>query len=222
MNNTVSFEDIKNSSEIRTYIARADETLSALGYSEHSFTHVTKCSSVAYDLLTALEFEPRTCELARIAGFMHDIGNVINRSDHAHSGAILAFRLLEKMGMQPEEIATVVQAIGNHDEKTAVVVNAVGAAVILADKSDVRRSRVRNRDATKFDIHDRVNYAVECSVLKLELEKQSVTLQLSVNSEICPAMEYFEIFTQRMLLCRRAANFLGLTFHLRMNDVTLL
>ena len=218
----VTYEDVRNSKEIRTYIKQADESLKAIGYTEHSFAHCTKVAKVAGDLLEKLGYDAHEVELARIAGFMHDIGNVVNRIDHAQSGAMMAFRILDKMGMPPEDVATVITAIGNHDEQTAAAVNAVAAALIIADKTDVRRSRVRNRSTINFDIHDRVNYAAEKSDVILEPDSKTITLDLKINTEICAVMDYFEIFTGRMLLCRKAAEFLGLQFKLDINDVYLL
>ena len=218
----VTYEDVRNSEEIRTYIKQADESLKAIGYTEHSFAHCTKVAKVAGDLLEKLGYDAHEVELARIAGFMHDIGNVVNRIDHAQSGAMMAFRILDKMGMPPEDVATVITAIGNHDEQTAAAVNAVASALIIADKTDVRRSRVRNRSTINFDIHDRVNYAAEKSDVILEPDSKTITLDLKINTEICAVMDYFEIFTGRMLLCRKAAEFLGLQFKLDINDVYLL
>lgn len=218
----ITFADIKNNPEIRTYIYKANEALGALGYTEHSFAHVSKTAKQAYELLTELGYDERTAELARIAGYMHDIGNVVNRVDHAQSGAVMAFRILDKMGMPADEVATVISAIGNHDEGTAVPVNEVAAALILADKSDVRRSRVRNRDVATFDIHDRVNHAVEKSDLVLDKEKKTITLILTIDTANCAVMDYFEIFLNRMLLCRRAADYFKLRFRLVVNDVELL
>lgn len=218
----IKFEDIKNSSEIKTYIEMADKTLASLGFTEHSVAHVTKIALKARELLLELGYDERTAELASIAGYMHDIGNVVNRIDHAQSGALMAFRILDKMGMEVTEVATIISAIGHHDEKTAVPVNAVAAAIILADKSDVRRTRVRNRDFATFDIHDRVNYSVESSSLDLDVDKREITLRLKIDTSICAVMDYFEIFLDRMLLCRRAADFLKLKFKLVINEVDLL
>ena len=218
----ITFKDIKNSKEIKTYIERADEGLAALGYTEHSFAHVGKIAHQAQELLTKLGYDERTAELASIAGYMHDIGNVVNRVDHAQSGAIMAFRILDKMGMDVSEISTVISAIGNHDESTAVPVNEVAAAIILADKSDVRRSRVRNRDFATFDIHDRVNHSVESSSLTLNEDSKDIVLNLTIDTHICAVMDYFEIFLGRMLLCRRAADYLKLRFKLVINEVELL
>ncbi|MCF2556914.1 MAG: HD domain-containing protein [Bacteroidales bacterium] len=219
---SVTFQDVTQSEEIRTYIRQADATLIALGFTEHSFTHVGKVAQFASYLLTQLGYSEHEAELARIAGYMHDIGNVVNRIDHAQSGACMAFRLLDKMGMPAQDVALVVTAIGNHDESTAFPVNAIAAALILADKTDVRRSRVRNRDIATFDIHDRVNYAVEESHLELDTHNKTLTSFLTINTEICAIMDYFEIFMQRMLLCRKAAAFFGLTFKLNVNGQTVL
>ena len=218
----ITYEDVKSSPEIRTYITQADASLIALGFTEHSFAHVTKCAETASGLLRDLGYDDRQIELAKIAGFMHDIGNVVNRHDHAISGATMAFRILDKMGMEPADVATVITAIGHHDDTTAFPVNAVAAALILADKTDVRRSRVRNRDTISFDIHDRVNYAVERSDVELNQEAKTITLTLSINTSVCAVMDYFEVFLDRMLLCRKAAELFGLTFKLEINGLALL
>ena len=219
---SVTFDEVRSAPEIRTYITQADASLIALGFTEHSFAHVGRCAKVAGDLLADLGYDARSVELCRIAAFMHDIGNVVNRHDHAISGATMAFRILDKMGMDPADVAAVITAIGYHDDKTAFPVNAIAAALLLADKTDVRRSRVRNRDTIRFDIHDRVNYAVEKSDLTLDTAAKTVTLTLSINTEVCAVMDYFEIFLDRMLLCRKAAEFFGLTFKLDINGLTLL
>ena len=218
----VTFEDVRQSREIQAYIKKADEALGALGFTDHAFAHVTKTAKAAGKLLRDLGYDERTAELGEIAGYLHDIGNVANRSDHAHSGALMAFRFLDKMGMEPEEVATIICAIGNHDEGTGSPVNEVAAALILADKSDVRRSRVRTKEECAFDIHDRVNYAVVSGALTLELEKRTLILSLEIDTEICPVMYYFEIFLERMLLCRRSANFFDLQFGLVINGLKLL
>ena len=218
----ITFEEIKNNEHIKTYIKKADESLITLGYTEHSFAHVTKVSEMAKEILLELGYSKREAELAQIAGYLHDIGNVINRVDHAQSGAVMALRILDKLGAEPEEIATIIAAIGNHDEKTAVAVNPVAAALILADKTDVRRSRVRNSDLATFDIHDRVNYAVENSSTKISKDKKSIILNLKINTEISSVMDYFEIFLDRMLLCRKAAEKLNLKFKLIINNQILL
>ena len=218
----VTFEEIRRSEEIKIYIERADQSLRAIGYTEHSFAHVTKCAVTASGLLRQLGYSERECDLVQIAGYMHDIGNVVNRVDHAQSGAIMAFRILDKMGMPVEDIALVITAIGNHDEGTAFPVNAVAAALILADKTDVRRTRVRNNDLSTFDIHDRVNFAVESSETSLDLEEKTFALRLKIDTSICAVMDYFEIFLNRMLLCRKAAEKLGLKFRLEINGQILL
>ena len=213
----ITAKDIKQDEQIRTYIETADESLAALGYTEHAYAHVTRAAHFAQKLLIELGYPERMGELAWIAGYMHDIGNVANRKDHAQSGAIMAFRILDKLGMPPEEIATVCSAIGNHDESTAFPVNPVAAALIIADKTDVRRTRVRNRDMSTFDIHDRVNYAVEKASTKLSEDKKAVVLSLDIDIEISPVIAYFEIFLERMMLCRKACEKLGLEFTLVMN-----
>lgn len=219
---TPDYQSILANQEIRTYISQADASLIAMGFTEHSFPHVLKCAETAASLLQQLGYDDRLVELAKIAGYMHDIGNLVNRDDHAHSGALMAYSLLGKLGMAPEDVAIVITAIGNHDEKTAFPVNAVAAALILADKTDVRRSRVRNRDTIMFDIHDRVNYAVTKSDLTLDQDKGELTLDLTIDLDICAMMDYFEIFMTRMLLCRKAAEFFSLKFRLRINDAMVL
>lgn len=218
----ITYDQLRHSPEIRTYIQRADESLCALGYTEHSFAHVTRVSETAAYILGELGYDAHEIELAKIAGYLHDIGNLVNRVDHSQSGAVMAFRLLDHMDMPAEDIATVVTAIGNHDEGTGVPVNGVAAALILADKSDVRRSRVRNEDIATFDIHDRVNYSVEKSTLAINEEKTLLTLSLTIDTTIGSVSDYFEIFLERMLLCRRAAERLGLRFSLVINEQTLM
>lgn len=218
----VTCEQVRDNEEIKTYIQVADDALRVIGYTEHSFAHVGYAAAQARKILTTLGYPQRETELAWIAGYMHDIGNVVNRVNHAHSGALMSFRLLDKMGMPAREVAAVTSAIGNHDEGTAFPVSPIAAALILADKCDVRRSRVRNTDIPSFDIHDRVNYAVESSALNISPRRDAVTLCLTIDTSICAVMDYFEIFLTRMLLCRRAAEFLGLKFKLLINDVTLL
>ena len=218
----ITYEDVKNNEEINAYIRAADKVMDAIGYTEHSFAHVTRAAEQAADILDTLGYSERTRELAKIAGYMHDIGNAVNRHEHALTGAVMAFRILDNMGMSAEEIAKVVSAIGNHDEGTGAPVNEIAAALILADKGDVRRSRVRPRAVHAGDIHDRVNYAVEASALNISPRRDAVTLCLTIDTTICAVMDYFEIFLTRMLLCRRAAEFLGLKFKLLINDITLL
>ena len=218
----ITYEDIKKDPSIRAYITKADESLNAMGYTEHSFPHVMKVADSAAHLLSELGYSEREQELARIAGYMHDIGNLVNRVDHSQSGAIFAFRLLDKMGMDAEEIATVVTAIGNHDEGTGVAVNAVAAALILADKTDVRSSRVRNTDVSTYDIHDRVNASVTHSVLTVSEDKTRLTLTLTVDTELSPVIDYFQIFMERMIMCRNAAQTIGLQFELIINGQSLM
>ena len=213
----VSFEQVKNDPAIRVYIRSADNTLKALGYTEHSFAHVEKAAVACEYILGTLGFDERTVEIAKIAAFMHDIGNIANRIDHSQSGAVMAFRLLDKMGMEPADIASIVSTIGNHDEGTGVPINAMAAALILADKSDVRRSRVRNDDTSTFDIHDRVNYSVKESKLEIDESHENITLILSIDTEYGSVMDYFEIFMNRMMMCRKAAEKLGLHFKLIIN-----
>lgn len=191
---------------------------------DHSLVNDGKPDEVeiALDILDQLDYDAHQQELARIAGFMHDIGNVVNRHDHAISGATMAFRILDNMGMEPADVAAVITAIGHHDDSTAFPVNPVAAALILADKTDVRRSRVRNKEHQSFDIHDRVNYAAERSDLALDRADGTITLTLTINTEFCAVMDYFEIFLERMLLCRRAAEYLGLQFKLVINGLALL
>ncbi len=218
----ITYDQLRHSPEIRTYIQRADESLCALGYTEHSFAHVTRVSETAAYILGELGYDAHEIELAKIAGYLHDIGNLVNRVDHSQSGAVMAFRLLDHMDMPAEDIATVVTAIGNHDEGTGVPVNGVAAALILADKSDVRRSRVRNEDIATFDIHDRVNYSVEMSRLTLDKEQKTVTLSLDIDTGVASVMSYFEIFLGRMIMCRKAADKLGLQFKLNINGQMLI
>lgn len=213
----VTFENIRNDAEIRAYIEAADRTLSALGYTEHSFAHVGKVADDAAGILLAVGRGEREVELARIAGYMHDIGNLVNRSDHSQSGAVMAFTILRERGMSPSEIAEIVTAIGNHDEGTGVPVSELSAALILADKSDVRRTRVRNIKGYQYDIHDRVNYSVERSDLIVDRESATARLELTIDTSISSIMDYFEIFLSRMTLCRHAAEKLGLTFKLSIN-----
>ena len=218
----VTYEQLKENENIRTYIDRADQSLSALGFTEHSFAHVTKVAETAAYILTTLGFSAHEVELARIAGYLHDIGNLVNRVDHSQSGAVMAFRLLDNMKFTAEDTAVIVSAIGNHDEGTGVPVNPVAAALILADKSDVRRSRVRNQDISSFDIHDRVNYSVVKSALKINEEKTIIKLKLQIDTRISSVMDYFEIFLERMILCRKAAEKLGLQFKLIINEQQLI
>lgn len=217
MSSNVTYRYIKNNPDVHTYIRKSDEALAALGYTEHSFAHVEKAAYTAHMILTTLGFSEREAELAQIAAYLHDIGNVVNRIDHAQSGAVMAFRLLDNMSMPAEEIACIISAIGNHDEETAMPINAVAAALILADKTDVRRSRVRNTDFVTFDIHDRVNYAVTDSHLDFSDDHAELILDITIDTGISSVMEYFEIFLGRMILCKKAAQYLGINFGLIIN-----
>ena len=219
---SMTYEQIKDNETIQTYIAQADKSLAALGFTEHSFAHVTRVAEMAGYILSIMGHDPRTVEVAKIAGYLHDIGNLVNRVDHSQSGAVMAFRLLDNLGFDPQEIATIVTAIGNHDEGTGVPVDEVAAALILADKSDVRRSRVRNQDIQSFDIHDRVNYSVTKSELKINEAHTLIKLKLTVDTRFGSVMDYFEIFMGRMLLCRKAAEKLGLQFKLMINEQQLI
>ncbi len=218
----ISYNDIKKNENINTYIKKADESLRALGYTEHSFAHVTKVAECAGEILASLGYSEHDVELVKISGYLHDIGNLVNRVEHSQSGAVMAFRILDNLGMDAADIAEIVTAIGNHDEGTGVPVNAIAAALFLADKSDVRRSRVRNIDMSKFDIHDRVNYSVYESTLVINDEKTAISLILKIDTEYSSVTDYFEIFLQRMLLCRKAAERLGIKFCLVINDQTLM
>ena len=216
----ITFNDIKNNEAIKTYIIEADKALIALGYTEHSFTHVLKVSNDAARILEYLNYDAHTIELAKIAGYMHDIGNLINRVDHSQSGAIMAFRILNELGMDPKDIALIVSAIGNHDEGTGVAVNPIAAALIIADKSDVRRSRVRSNKENKTDIHDRVNYSVTSSELKFDNDE--LILDLELDTSISSVLDYFQIFLNRMVMCKNAAETLNLKYKLSINKQILM
>ena len=218
----ITFDEVKKNEKIKAYIKKADESLLALGYTEHSFAHVGLVSERASYILKTLGYSERDIELVKISAYLHDIGNIVNRKEHSQSGAVMAFRILDNMDMDAEEIATIVTAIGNHDEGDGEAVNAISAALIIADKSDVRRSRVRNIDMTSFDIHDRVNYSVEKSTLEINEEKTQIILNLKIDTEISSVMSYFEIFLNRMIMCKKSAKKLGLEFKLIINDQVLI
>ncbi len=222
MPSIVTYKYIKQNPDIMEYIRRADKALEAQGYTEHSFAHVERVAATSSMILTELGFDERTVELTRIASIMHDIGNVINRIDHAQSGAVMAFRLLDNLSMPASEICSVISAIGNHDESTGLPLDPISAALIIGDKTDVRRSRVRNTDLLTFDIHDRVNYAVENSGVRFNDDRSSIILELKIDTDISSVMEYFEIFMERMLLCRRASAFLGVQFEMLINGSKIL
>lgn len=212
----ITYNDIKKNDAINSYIKKADESLCALGYTEHSFPHVCRVAETARYILESLGFGEKDLELVQIAAYLHDIGNLINRVEHSQSGAVMAFRILDKLGMDAEDIATVVTAIGNHDEGTGVPVNPVAAALIIADKSDVRRTRVRNHDIASFDIHDRVNYSVVDAGFKV-MDGKIAELKIEIDSKVSSIMDYFEIFLNRMLMCKKASETLGLCFRLLIN-----
>lgn len=217
----MTYEQVKQDHGVQVYIAQADASMEALGFTEHSFAHVGRVAAMAGYILETLGYPQRTVELAKIAGYLHDIGNVVNRVDHSQSGAVMAFRILDRMNFSPEEIAAIVTAIGNHDEGTGVPVNALAAALIIADKSDVRRSRVRDKADIALDIHDRVNYSVTDSRLSISDDRKSMVLALTIDPEVSTIMEYFEIFMKRMLMCQKAAIKLGLIFKVTVNGQSL-
>ena len=218
----MTYEDIKHNPAINTYIKIADDSLNALGYTEHNYAHVTAVAEKTGYILQTLGYDERTVELGKIAGYLHDIGNLINRIDHSQSGAMMAFRILDHLHFPAEETAVIVAAIGNHDEGTGIPVSPLAAALIIADKSDVRRNRVRNDDIANFDIHDRVNYSVTKAELKIDLARTVIELKLQIDTHYGSIMEYFEIFMERMILCRKAAEKLGLQFRLTINDTQLI
>ena len=218
----MTYNEIKKNQDIRNYISAADESLLALGFTEHSFAHVTAVAEKSGYILSTLGYDDRTVELVKIAGYLHDIGNLVNRIEHSQSGAVMAFRILDKLGFDSKEIADIVTAIGNHDEGTGVPVSEFAAALILADKSDVRRNRVRNIEHINFDIHDRVNYSVTNADLTISDDKKSITLTLTIDTNYGSVMDYFEIFMDRMILCRKSAEKLGLKFKLVINNQQLL
>lgn len=218
----ITLKDIKHSEEVRVLFEVADKQLEIQGYTEHSYRHVSLVAAAAGEILEVMGLGEREVELAKIAGYLHDIGNAVNRMDHAHSGAILAYDILLRMGMEYKEAAEIMLAIGNHDEGTGTAVSNISAALILADKSDVHRTRVRNSDIATFDIHDRVNYAVEESRIYVDMENKLAILDLKIDTKICPVMDYFEIFLTRMTMNRKAAEFLGLKFKLIINGTHLL
>ena len=218
----VSFENLRKDSEILAYIESANNVLGQIGYTEHGMAHAVKTGEDASGILSSLGYDEHTCELARIAGLIHDIGNTVNRCDHAQSGAFLAFELLRARGFDYKDVIEITTAVGHHDEKTAAPVTPIAAALILADKSDVRTTRVRSRDTVYTDIHDRVNYAVFSSKLDVDREKRMIVLTLKIDTLVCPVMEYFEIFIERMVLCKKSAEFLKCDFELIINDTRLL
>ena len=218
----MKLEDVKNDKEVNVLVDNTERQLTELGYTEHGRRHIGIVSEIAGNILEELGYSEREIELARIAGYLHDIGNSINRMDHAHTGAILAYDILKRLGMPLEDAAEIMMAIGNHDENSGTAVSTVSAALILADKSDVHRSRVRNENLPRFDIHDRVNYAVEEAKVEVDTENKKIYLKLKIDTEICPVIKYFEIFLDRMLMCKKAASYLDVWFHLEINGAVLL
>jgi len=218
----INLQKVKDSIDVSEYLKKSDELLEAIGYTEHGTRHSKLVATISHNILSRLNFSSREQELAAIAGYLHDIGNLVNRDRHSQIGAIIAFNLLSNLGMPADEIGVIMSAIGNHEEEVGIPVNPISAAVILADKSDVHRTRVRNPKMVSFDIHDRVNYAVTHSFLDVDEEKAVITLDLKIDTEISPVMEYFEIFLSRMAMCRRAAKILNCNFQLVANGVRLL
>ncbi len=218
----ITLHDVCQNEEVDALIKGAQKQLNALGYTEHGHRHISIVSKRAGDILEKLEYPERTIELAKIAGYLHDIGNCVNRVDHAHSGAILAYEILKKMGMPVEERTEIMMAIGNHDEATGTAISDISAAIILADKSDAHRERVCNPNLGTFDIHDRVNYAVTNSNLTLDTKERIITLDLKIDTEICPVLDYFEIFMDRTMMSKYAAKYLKIWFSLVINDTKLL
>lgn len=218
----ITLEDVKNNMEVQALINGAQMQLNELGYTEHSYRHIGIVSKRAGDILEELDYDEHTIELTRIAGYLHDIGNCVNRVDHAHSGAIMAYNILKDMGMPVEDRTQIMMAIGNHDENTGTAVSAISAALILADKSDVHRDRVCKTNMSVFDIHDRVNYAVTDASLHMDVEKRIITLDLTIDNKICPVLDYFEIFMDRTMMSKYAAKYLKIWFELIINGTKLL
>lgn len=218
----ITIETLRKDEEIGVYLKCSTEYLGTLGFTEHGKRHVSIVARRARNVLKDLDFSERDCELAEIAGYLHDIANMINRFNHGGMGAVMAYNILSRLKMPPEEIALVISAIGNHEEERGNAVNHVASALILADKSDVHRTRVTNTDFATFEIHDRVNFAAESADLEVNKKDKTIKLLLSIDTKICPVMEYFEIFLARMMMCRRAANFLACRFGLVINGNELL
>lgn len=218
----ITLEEVRKNEEVEALIQGAQKQLDGLGYTEHSHRHISIVSKRAGDILEQLGYPERTVELARIAGYLHDIGNCVNRNDHAHSGAIIAYNILKDMGMPVEERTEIMMAIGNHDERTGTAVSEISAALILADKSDVHRNRVTNKNLSTFDIHDRVNYAVTDAQLVLDEKQRRVMLKLTIDTKLCPVLDYFEIFMDRTMMSKYAAKYLNIWFELVINETKLL
>ncbi len=218
----ITLEDVIKNDEVEALIRGAQKQLNSLGYTEHSHRHISIVSKRAGEILETLGYPERTIELAKIAGYLHDIGNCVNRTDHAHSGAILAYNILKDMGMPVEERTEIMMAIGNHDEQTGTAISDISAALILADKSDVHRDRVSNTNLSTFDIHDRVNYAVTDANLTISSKERKVVLKLTIDTQLCPVLDYFEIFMDRTMMSKYAAKFLKIWFELVINNTKLL
>lgn len=218
----ITLEDVMKNEEVQAFVNASQKQLKALGYTEHSNRHIGIVSKRTGEILQKLGFDERTIELGKIAGYLHDIGNCVNRVDHAHTGAILAYNILKEMGMSAEERTEIMMAIGNHDEGTGTAVSDISAALILADKSDVHRDRVVNTNMSTFDIHDRVNYAVTDANLEVDGEKRKVTLTLTIDTKICPVLNYFQIFMDRTMMSKYAAKYLNVWFELIINETKLL
>lgn len=218
----ITLEEVMKSEEVDALIEGSQQQLNVLGYTEHSKRHIGIVSKRAGDILKALGYPKERIELAKIAGFLHDIGNCVNRLDHAQSGAILAYNILKEIGMNAKDRTDIMMAIGNHDEGTGTAVSDISAALILADKSDVHRNRVVKQNTSTFDIHDRVNYAVTDSELIIDAENRRITLDITIDTDICPVLDYFEIFMERTMMSKYAAKFLKVWFELVINDTRLL
>ena len=218
----ITLKDIKENQELDSLIRGSQKQLNAIGYTEHGHRHISIVSKRAGDILEKLGYPERTVELARIAGYMHDIGNCVNRVDHAHSGAIMAYNILKEMEMPVDERTEIMMAIGNHDENTGTAISDISAALILADKSDVHRDRVVNKNLSTFDIHDRVNYAVTNAELEIDEKERKIILNLTIDTNICPVLDYFEIFMQRTMMSKYAAKYLKVWFELVINGTKLL
>lgn len=217
----VGLRDVRNNEKVRAYIEKANEQMAVIGYSEHGLRHAALVAAIARNICLELGFEPRAAELSAVAGYLHDIGNCVHRIYHPQIGATMAFQLLDEMGMPAAEVATIIGAIGNHEEPEGVPINGITAAVIIADKSDVHFTRVQNPDPTTYDIHDRVNNAVQKSLIRIDREQKTLTLDLIIDVQKATVMEYFEIFVIRMIMCRKSAAVLGCQFRLIINDVEL-
>lgn len=218
----ITLEDVEKNEEVKAFIEGAQKQIKALGYTEHSYRHIGIVSKRTGEILQKLGYDEKTIELGKIAGYLHDIGNVVNRTDHAHSGAILSYGILKDMGMPLEDITEIVSAIGNHDEATGTAVSAISAALILADKSDAHRDRVVNTNMSTFDIHDRVNYAVTESELEINADEKKIILKMNIDTQICPVLDYFEIFMDRTMMSKYAAKYLNVRFELVINGTKLL